>query len=182
MRTARRRRASRSRPTPFTGAPINPGQATGPIRDKSASFKQLEPKISLSWKPNAVTNIYANWGVGFKAGGFNNTGSQATINAAFNNGAPGTINTGVVINDNYRKERSSAFEAGIKGSLFDGRINYDLAGYYTRIRDMQFFEFFVGCVRPAARGLQHRPGRRKGRGIQPRRAHLRGWKVFGAFN
>jgi len=167
---------------PITGAPINPGQAGGPIPDKSASFSLLEPKVSLSWKPNAVTNIYADWGVGFKAGGFNNTGSQATINAAFNNGAPGTINTGVVIGDNYRKERSSAFEAGIKGSLLDGRINYDLAGYYTRIRDMQFFEFFVGSFgllrvvsnidRVDVKGAEFNVDAR----IVP------GWKVFGAFN
>jgi iron complex outermembrane receptor protein len=32
----------------------------------------------------------------------------------------------------------------MKGSLAGGRITYDLAGYYTRVRDMQFFEFFVG--------------------------------------
>ena len=50
----------------------------------------------------------------------------------------------MTINDQYRKERSSAFEVGIKGSLLDNRITFDLAGYYTRITDMQFFEFFVG--------------------------------------
>src|SRR5262249_17976787 len=53
------------------------------------------------------------------------------------------INAGVEINDQFRKERSSAFEAGIKGSLL-GRVNYSLAGYYTRVTDMQFFEFSVG--------------------------------------
>jgi len=167
---------------PITGAPINPGQAAGAIRDKSASFNLIEPKISLSWKPNAVTNVYADWGVGFKAGGFNNTGSQATINAAFNNGAPGTINTGVVINDNYRKERSSAFEAGIKGSLLGGRINYDLAGYYTRIRDMQFFEFFVGSF-----GLLRVVSNIdrvdvKGAELNLDARIIPGWKVFGALN
>jgi iron complex outermembrane receptor protein len=130
---------------PITGGPINPGQAFGPIVPKSATFKQLEPKLSLSYKPNARTNLYADWGVGFKAGGFNNQGSSATVNGAFNDGVtPGTINAGVIINDNYRKERSSSFEAGIKGSVLGGRVNYDLAGYYTRVRDMQFFEFFVG--------------------------------------
>lgn len=167
---------------PITGAPINPGQAGGPIANKAASFQQLEPKISLSWKPNPVTNIYADWGVGFKAGGFNNTGSQATINAAFNNGAPGTINTGVVINDNYRKERSSAFEAGIKGSLLGGRINYDLAGYYTQINDMQFFEFFVGSF-----GLLRVVSNIdrvdvKGAELNLDARIVQGWKVFGSFN
>ena len=130
---------------PITGAPINPGQAGGPIAPQSASFKQLEPKITASWKLGRDANLYADWGVGFKSGGFNNQGSSAIVNANFNNGVtPGTINAGVTINDQYRKERSSAFEVGLKGGIAGNRITYDIAGYYTRVRDMQFFEFFVG--------------------------------------
>ena len=130
---------------PITGSPINPGQAFGPIPDKKSTFNQLEPKLALSYRPTHDLNLYADWGVGFKSGGFNNQGSAAIVNSNFNNGVtPGTINAGVIINDQYRKERSSAFEAGIKGNLAGGVINFDIAGYYTRIRDMQFFEFFVG--------------------------------------
>jgi iron complex outermembrane receptor protein len=130
---------------PITGGQINPGQVGGPIPPKSANFKQLEPKLSISYKAADEAVLFADWGVGFKSGGFNNQGSAAIVNNNFNNGVtPGTINAGVTINDQYRKERSSAFEAGVKGSLFDGVVHYDLAGYYTTIRDMQFFEFFVG--------------------------------------
>lgn len=125
---------------PITGGPLNPGQAFGAIEDQSATFKQLQPKVELSWRPTPVTNIYANWGIGFKAGGFNNQGSQAIVDQNFNQ----FINAGVTINDQYDKERSSAFEAGIKTSMFDGRLSFDLAGYYTDVKDMQFFEFFVG--------------------------------------
>lgn len=127
---------------PITGAKINPGlPATGAIPDKSDSYKQLQPKITLSYQPDGRTNIYANWGIGFKSGGFNNTGSAATINNNFN--VP-SIGAGVTIGDDFRKERSSAFEVGVKGNLFDNRVTFDLAGYYTRVTDMQFFEFFVG--------------------------------------
>ena len=129
---------------PITGGPINPGQATG-IVPKDATFKQLQPKVTLSYEAAPEAVLFANWGVGFKSGGFNNQGSAAIVNNNFNDGVTvGTINAGVTINDQYRKERSSAFEAGIKGTLFDNRISYDLAGYYTSVRDMQFFEFFVG--------------------------------------
>lgn len=130
---------------PFTGGPINPGQAFGPLVSQSQTFDQLQPKISLSWRPTDRLNLYASWGIGFKSGGFNNQGSAALINANFNDGVtPGTINAGVNIDDLYRKERSSAFEVGLKGSLFDNRLTFDLAGFYTRVTDMQFFEFFVG--------------------------------------
>jgi iron complex outermembrane recepter protein len=169
---------------PITGGKINPGlPATGAIPDKNATFRQLEPKINISWRPNAATNIYANWGVGFKAGGFNNQGSAATVNGAFNNGVtPGTINAGVVINDNYRKERSSAFEAGIKGSILDGRITYDLAGYYTQVTDMQFFEFFVGSFGLLRVVSNIDKVDLKGAELNLNARIVDGWTVFGAFN
>lgn len=130
---------------PFTGGPINPGQTVAggvvqPIAPQSQTFKQFQPKISLRYELSDDINLYGNWGVGFKSGGFNNQGSAAIVDQAFNQ----FIGTDVLINDQYRKEVSSAFEAGVKGSLFDGVVTFDLAGYYTNIEDMQFFEFFVG--------------------------------------
>ena len=165
---------------PITGAKINPGlPATGNIADKSATFKQLQPKVTLSYTPNSSTNIYANWGIGFKSGGFNNTGSSALVNSNFN--VP-SIGAGVTINDQFRKERSSAFEAGIKGSLFDNRVTFDVAGYYTRITDMQFFEFFVGSFgllrvvsnidRVEVKGVEFNTSARI----------VDGWKIFGSVN
>ena len=131
---------------PITGGKINPGlPATGSIPDQSQTYTQLQPKFTYSFRPDAATNLYANWGVGFKPGGFNNQGSAALVRANFDDGVtPGTINANVLIQDNYRKEKSSAFEAGMKGSLLGGSLTYDLAAYVTRITDMQFFEFFVG--------------------------------------
>ncbi|MFC4292457.1 TonB-dependent receptor [Sphingorhabdus arenilitoris] len=125
---------------PFSGGPINPGQAFGPIADQNQTFKQLQPKISARYEVADDINLYANWGIGFKSGGFNNQGSAAIIDQNFNQ----FIGTNVLIEDNFRKERSSAFEAGVKGALLDNRITFDLAGYYTKVDDMQFFEFFVG--------------------------------------
>ena len=124
---------------PFKGGPINPGQTGGAIPSKSRTYKQLEPKISARLEIAPNTNLFANWGVGFKSGGFNNQGSAAIVTQNFNV-AP--INANVLINDDFRKERSSAYEAGIKGRF--GPLRYSVAGYYTQVRDMQFFEFFVG--------------------------------------
>ena len=125
---------------PFTGGHINPGQDFGTLTPQAKNFNQLEPKISVSWHPTNQFNLYADWGIGFKSGGFNNQGSSALVNANFND----FIGAGVNISDQYRKEKSSSFELGLKGTLLDNRLTYDLAGYYTRVTDMQFFEFFVG--------------------------------------
>ena len=165
---------------PITGAKINPGlPATGSIPDKSATFKQLQPKVTLSYTPNSSTNIYVNWGIGFKSGGFNNTGSSALVNANFN--VP-SIGAGVTINDQFRKERSSAFEAGIKGSLFDNRVTFDLAGYYTRITDMQFFEFFVGSFGLLRVVSNIDKVEVKGVEFNTSARIVDGWKIFGSVN
>lgn len=123
---------------------LNPGldpiyNPLGYIPPRSKTFSQLQPKITLSYKANNATTIYASWGIGFKTGGFNAGGNSAIVDLAFNQ----TIHAGIKVPDVYDKERDSAFEVGIKGTLF-GEIDYDLAGYYTDVRNMQFFEFFVG--------------------------------------
>ncbi len=135
---------------PALSSLINP---TGTIPDKSRTFSEVEPKLSLTWDATDNLTIFGSWGVGFKAGGFNNSGSAATVNI-FNNGF---INGGIginfadelgvdlpVITDDFKKETSSAFEAGFKGNLFGGRLQINGAAYYTEVDDMQFFEFFVG--------------------------------------
>ncbi len=124
---------------------LNPGldpayNPSGVLAPRDASFKQLEPKISVSYKVSPGLTLYGNWGIGFKSGGFNNSGSQAIVQNFFN----ATINSGLSIFDQYKKETSSAWEAGLKGDLGGGRFSYELAGYYTDVDDMQFFEFFVG--------------------------------------
>jgi iron complex outermembrane receptor protein len=143
---------------PATADPLNAGLSplfnpTGTIPDQEATFNQFQPKVSLTWDAAPSTTLFGSWGVGFKAGGFNNSGSAATVNI-FNNGLISTV-SGTdfaaqigsalpVITDDYDKETSSAFEAGLKSTLLDGRIRLNAAGYYTDVTDMQFFEFFVG--------------------------------------
>lgn len=163
---------------PFTGGPINPGQAFGPIQPQQGSFKQLQPKVTARFEILDRTYLFANWGVGFKSGGFNNQGSAAIVNANFNQFL--SLNPPVRIDDRFAKERSSAFEAGIKGRI--GPINYNLAGYYTRVTDMQFFEFFVGSF-----GLLRVVSNIdrvdvKGAELDVNVELVKGWKLYGALN
>lgn len=113
---------------------------SGVLAPRSATFRQLEPKLTISYKPGPLLTLYANWGVGFKSGGFNNSGSQAVVDNLFN----AQIGSGLSIFDIYKQERSSAWEAGLKGSTPGGALSWEVAGYYTDVRNQQFFEFFVG--------------------------------------
>ena len=150
------------------GAPLNPAllrslnpslNADGTIADRKRTFTQLEPKVSLTWKPTPNMTAYANWGVGFKSGGFNNTGSAATVDLFINcftgRGPAGQLNTcsvanprpayrSVVVRDDFEKEKSSATEVGFKGQFLDKRITLDAAVFDTTVDNMQFFEFLVG--------------------------------------
>lgn len=168
---------------PITGGPINPGQAvTGgvvqPIAPQAETFRQFQPKISLRYEVTPDINLYGNWGIGFKSGGFNNQGSAAIVNSAFNQ----FIGTSVDIDDQYRKEVSSAFEAGVKGKILDGKVSFDLAGYYTSIDDMQFFEFFVGGFGLLRVVSNIDEVKVYGAELNLNAEIMRGWTVFGSGN
>ncbi len=162
---------------------LNPGldpvyNPSGILADRSQTYKQLQPKVTLGYKVSPDLSLFANWGIGFKSGGFNNGGSQAVIDNFFN----ATIASGLSIFDDYRKERSSAFEAGFKGRALDGRLTFDVAAYHTTVKDMQFFEFFVGpfgLLRVVSNidkvRLQGVEGSASFRVID-------GWSLFGSFN
>jgi iron complex outermembrane receptor protein len=139
--------------------PINPGLCDGPFTPRSKDFDQWQPKISLKWDILDNLTAYTSYGVGFKSGGFNSQGSEATIDKYINsfcsiNNVPGCQTFGIPVDpanfsevgvhDDYRKETSGAFELGIKQQIMDGRIRWEAAYYHVDVDDMQFFEFVVG--------------------------------------
>lgn len=125
---------------PVTGGALNPGYDVGAVTRQQRAYEQLQPKLAVRVKASDTINLFADWGIGFKAGGFNSQGSQAIIDQNIN--AP--LGLSVAINDDYRKERSSAFEAGFKARTADGRFSLEGAAYHTIVTDMQFFEFYTG--------------------------------------
>ena len=123
------------------GAPINPAMTAGgskiPSRDKS--YDQFQPKISLTTTAENTT-VYASYGVGFRSGGFNSSGSAALINSQLN--IP--VSAGLGVSDSFNKEVSKSFEVGFKGRYLDGRLAINGAIFETEVDDNQFFEFFAG--------------------------------------
>jgi iron complex outermembrane receptor protein len=142
-----------SDPTPGVD-PINPGLcATGSIPDASEDFDQVQPKFALTWDIEDNLTAFASAGMGFKSGGFNNQGSQATVDSFINtlvvapNAVCGDGNDAcspVNISDQFDEETSWSYEVGAKGMFFDNRVRAELSYYHTDVDDLQFFEFFVG--------------------------------------
>jgi iron complex outermembrane receptor protein len=129
---------------PLTGLSYNncvalTGKSLGQCTN-SHTFKQFEPKVSLSYDLAANASVYASYGKGFKSGGFNPIGSrQALIGAAIAAGIPASS---VFVQDNYDKEVSTAYEIGAKGRFFDRKLNINVAAFKTDITGAQQFEFY----------------------------------------
>jgi len=125
---------------PVTGGPINPGFSVGSLVPKKRTYQQAQPKATIRYEVTPDVNLYLDYGVGFKAGGFNSQGSGAIIEQFFNQ----LLGSGLGVTDDYKKEKSSAFEAGFKLRLAGGKLQIDGAVYRNIVNDMQFFEFYTG--------------------------------------
>ncbi|HEU0225657.1 MAG TPA: TonB-dependent receptor [Steroidobacteraceae bacterium] len=146
---------------------VNPAFATTGIPSRSKDYSQLQPKVSLNWKVTDETALYASYGYGFRSGGFNSSGSAATVNVFYGGlclGPSTLFDTGLgfslplglpdctptstrnltEVGDDYRKEVSKAAEVGFKSNLLDRTLSLNGAIYYTEVEDMQFFNFFAG--------------------------------------
>ena len=125
------------------GNPINPaydGSGTDSIPDRETTFVQFQPKVSWNWQLQDNYSLYANYGVGFRSGGFNNLGSEQLIQNNFGALATAPAN----VRDEYDKEISTSFEVGVKSEWLDKRLRVNAAAFTTEVEDYQFFNFFAG--------------------------------------
>lgn len=129
---------------PLTGISYNncvalTGRTLDACRD-SRTFKQFEPKASLTYKFSPDVSVYASYGKGFKSGGFNPIGSRSTLRSAAV--SAGLDPDAVYVQDLYEKEVSESFEIGLKTRLLDRRLSLNIAAFQTDITGAQQFEFY----------------------------------------
>ena len=85
----------------------------GPLPVRSASFDSLSPRVNILYRWNDDVSTYATVAKGFRSGGFNSSGTS------------------------YGPESLWSYEVGTKASLWDGRVFFELAGYYLDYQDRQ---------------------------------------------
>jgi iron complex outermembrane receptor protein len=122
-----------------------PAYATDGIPNRNKTFSELQPKLSADWKLSDEVSLFASYGFGFRSGGFNSTGSAATISQYYgaltlDDGTPNITD----VKDTFKKEVSKAGEVGLKSVLLDRRLSLNAAAFYTDVSDMQYFNFFAG--------------------------------------
>ena len=96
-------------------------EQTNPNADgatRTSTFEAFQPKIGLSYR--FLDNVlgYATYSTGFRSGGFN---------------APGVVLEG------FEDEFLTNYEVGLKTSFWGGRATVNMAGFFSRSDDFQFF-------------------------------------------
>jgi iron complex outermembrane receptor protein len=100
----------------------------------SATFKDFNPRASISWQPNADHNVYFTYSQGFKGGGFDPRGqTTACRNARGGACTPQEVFDFMA----FDPETVDSFELGWKASLLDNRLNISLAGFLAQYTDVQ---------------------------------------------
>ena len=94
----------------------------GPLAD-TLSQDDVDPQITLRYRPSENTSIYAKYATAFKAGGYDT----------------GVASLPEDINDRFSfgPEQGETFEIGMKGSLMDNRARYDVSLFNMEIADLQ---------------------------------------------
>lgn len=108
-----------------------PPAVTGEVRERT--FRQWQPKATLSWRPTPAVNLYGGWSRGFRSGGFNQTGVGAIAAA---NGIVG-------VNDVFEAEVAETFEIGARTQTADRQLTFNVAGYSTVTENSYFFVFLA---------------------------------------
>lgn len=106
--------------------PTGIGLVPGTVREET--WDDLQPKLTLRYRPNEDMSIYGGYSRGFRSGGFNQSGVGEAVPE------PG-------IEDLFDEQIADTFEAGIKSTFGGGRMFLSLSAFYTDFENAYFFFF-----------------------------------------
>jgi len=84
--------------------------------ERAAAFNSVQPKLTLTQHLTKDVIAYGTYSTGFRSGGFN---------------APGL--------DDFKSEKLSNYEIGLKSTLLDKRLFLNASAYYADSKDFQYF-------------------------------------------
>jgi len=87
----------------------------------NGTYSAVSPKLSLSYAINDLSNIYASFTRGFRAGGINASSLPAGVRQTFN------------------PEFSNNYELGYKAFLLDKKLNVGASAFLIQWKDLQFY-------------------------------------------
>ncbi|WP_369058456.1 TonB-dependent receptor [Caulobacter sp. 73W] len=108
--------------SPVLGGPARAILQTRTNYTAEKDFEEFTPRISVSYELSDDLTAYASYSDGFKSGGWDMRGDAFLT--------PQTVN-------GYEPETVKAYEIGLKGSLFDRRLQFSSAWFYSDYKDQQ---------------------------------------------
>jgi iron complex outermembrane receptor protein len=102
---------------------------------KRNSYDLFQPKVSFRYKLADNFNLFGSWGIGFRSGQFNQSGTAAAALAGGING----------VSDVVKQEEAETFELGFKTDLFDRRLRLNGTVYTTKDKNPLYF-VFIGAI------------------------------------
>jgi iron complex outermembrane receptor protein len=109
----------------FTGIQIVPGT----VREET--WSDLQPKLTLRYRPTEDVTVYGGYSRGFRSGGFNQSGVGEAVPE------PG-------IEDLFDEQIADTYEVGVKSVFGGGRLFTSLSAFYTDFEGAYFFFFDPG--------------------------------------
>jgi len=117
------------------------------------TFKQFQPKATLTYKIDDNASAYASWGRSFKSGGFNPIGTRETSVLSrvtlFRQQDP-TLSladartraeAAIITQDTFKKEVATTYEVGFKSELFGRVLTFNTALFWTDVKNNQQYVF-----------------------------------------
>jgi iron complex outermembrane recepter protein len=135
------KRTSRVLRTTFLGGFSNLfGGAGAPIAvtsdfNGSETFRDFNPRASISWQPNADHNLYFTYSQGFKGGGFDPRGQTSASPDLDGDGDRDFDDQFEFLS--FEPETVDSYEIGWKASLLDNRLNISFAAFLGQYDNVQ---------------------------------------------
>jgi len=95
---------------------------------RKKNWDDLQPKVTLRYKPQDNVTLYGGYSRGFRSGGFNQSGVGQAVQK------PG-------VDDLFDQQTADTYEIGVKALLLDGRLTTSADAYLTKFKGAYFFFF-----------------------------------------
>ncbi len=101
----------------------------------SETFKDFNPRASISWQPTPDHNLYFTYSQGFKGGGFDPRGQTSAAPDLDGDGDRDFDDQFEFLS--FAPETVDSYEIGYKASLLDNRLNISIAAFLGQYSDVQ---------------------------------------------
>lgn len=108
-------------------------RTAAPVLNPKTDWSNFSPEVTLSYQYNDDIMFFASYREGFKSGGYDMSYGIAT--------RLGAISSGVPLDNTYNEETVDGFEVGMKSTLLDGTLRFNVTAYSFAYEDLQLSKF-----------------------------------------